>query len=59
MISKGIDKKEFLKDLKLMKRRCLKEMNYSPEDDIAYIVTKYSLERRIIWMKIRELLSIE
>ena len=53
-----IDKKEFLLDLKVIKRNCLKSQNYDPESDIAYLVTKYNVEWDSLWKKIKELLTI-
>ena len=53
-----IEKKEFIKDLRNIKRNCLKDPYYNPENDIAYLVTKYNLSWRIIWRKIQEILSL-
>lgn len=55
---KMIDKKEFLKDLKRIKRKCLVDSNYDPENDIAILVAKHNLSWKIIWKKIQDLLSI-
>ena len=54
-----IDKKEFLKDLKIIKKSCLMEQNYDPIKDIAYLVTKYNVEQEMLWRKIQEILGLD
>lgn len=51
-----IDKHEFLKDLKDMKRSCLGNPCYDPTNDIAYLITKHNLNGRILWKNIKEIL---
>lgn len=53
-----IDKREWLNELKRMKRNCLKNTNYNPEPDIAYLITKFNLDSDFIWMKIKKYLSL-
>lgn len=53
-----IDKLEFLRDLKTIKHNCLKQSNYDPEKDIAYLVTKYNVDVDELWKKIKAILSL-
>lgn len=53
-----IDKKDLLRDLKEMKRKCLKNTNYKPEDDIAYLVAKYNLDWDYIWKRTKKMLTL-
>jgi hypothetical protein len=58
IIFRGLDKKSFLKELHDIKQRCLKESNYDPESDIAYLIVKFNLDSGLIWMKIKKYLSL-
>jgi len=53
-----IDKKEFLRDLKTIKKNCISQQNYNPADDIVYLVTKYNIDVDQLWKKIKELLTL-
>lgn len=52
-----IDKTEFIKDLRQMKRNCFRNSNYDPSDDIVYLVIKHNLNWRVLWKQIVEILG--
>jgi hypothetical protein len=53
-----IDKRNFIKDLKDIRDRCLRNSNYNPEDDMAYLIAKYNLDWDFIWRRIRKILTM-
>jgi hypothetical protein len=53
-----IDKREYIRELKRIKRNCINKPDYNPEDDIAYLITKFNMDWDFIWMKIKRILSL-
>lgn len=49
---------DFRRELRGMARRCIKELSWDPEADIAFIIEKYNLDMKKIKKKVDEYLRI-
>jgi hypothetical protein len=54
MLNKG----DYIKDLRDIKRRAIRNQNYRPEDDLAYLISKYNMDWEYVWKKIKQLLTV-